>query len=247
MSGGRRALVTGGSRGIGRAIAAALTGAGYEVVILARDNPAIERAVADGAASAGRAVDVTDAGALAAAIAETGPFDLLVNNAGGAHTAPFAKTDLDTFRRLYALNVESAVAASQACLPAMLVAKRGRIVNIASTAGLKGFGYVSAYVAAKHALVGLTRAIALELAKTGVTVNAVCPGYTDTDLVAEGVRTIVAKTGRSEDDARAHFTASNPMGRLIAPEEVADAVLWLAGDGASAVTGQAIVVAGGEL
>lgn len=247
MSGGRRALVTGGSRGIGRAIAAALTGAGYEVVILARDGAAIERAVAEGVAGAGRAVDVTDSAALAAAIAETGPFDLLVNNAGGAHTAPFAKTDLDTFRRLFALNVESAVAASQACLPAMIAAKRGRIVNIASTAGLKGFGYVSAYVAAKHALVGLTRAVALELAKTGVTINAVCPGYTDTDLVAEGVRTIVAKTGRSADDACAHFTASNPMGRLIAPEEVADAVLWLAGDGASAVTGQAIVVAGGEL
>ncbi|MQT12616.1 SDR family NAD(P)-dependent oxidoreductase [Segnochrobactrum spirostomi] len=247
MRGGRRALVTGGSRGIGRAIAAALIGAGYEVVILARDGAAVDRAVADRAASAGRAVDVTDSAALAAAIADTGPFDLLVNNAGGAHTAPFAKTDLDTFRRLYSLNVESAVAASQACLPAMIAAKRGRIVNIASTAGLKGFGYVSAYVAAKHALVGLTRAVALELAKTGVTVNAVCPGYTDTDLVAEGVRTIVAKTGRSEDDARAHFTASNPMGRLIAPEEVADAVLWLAGDGAAAVTGQAIVVAGGEL
>ena len=243
----RRALVTGGGRGIGRAIAAALTGAGFHVTIIGRDGATLESAIAAGDAAVSHAVDVTDAPALSAFIAESGPFDTLVNNAGGASTGPFLKTDAAAFRAMYALNVESAVTAMQACLPAMTAAGFGRIINVASVAGLKGYPYVSAYVAAKHAIVGLTRALALEYARSGVTINALCPGYTDTDLVAGSVKTIAAKTGRSEQDARAHFEASNPMGRLIRPEEVADAALWLAGVGSSAITGQSIVIAGAEL
>ncbi|MFC7399742.1 SDR family NAD(P)-dependent oxidoreductase [Chelatococcus sp. GCM10030263] len=241
-----RALVTGGSRGIGRAIAATLTHAGHGVTILGRDPGPLGEALRDGVAVEAEAIDVTDANALSAFIGAR-PFDILVNNAGGAATAAFLKSDRDLLRRMLALNVESAAEAMRSALPGMIERGFGRVINVASTAGLKGYAYASAYAAAKHALVGLTRSVALEVAKSGVTVNAVCPGYTDTDLVAESVRGIVAKTGRSEVEARAHFERSNPLGRLIRPQEVADAVLWLTGEGAAAVTGQAIVVAGGEL
>ena len=244
--GSQKALVTGGSRGIGRAIAAALTQAGHEVTIVGRSRETLDEAVAAGVAAHGAALDVTDTAALRD-LAAAGAFDILVNNAGGAATGPFLKADLDAFRRMFALNVESTVAATQACLPGMIARGFGRVINIASTAGLKGYAYVSAYVAAKHAVVGLTKALALEVVRQGVTINALCPGYTDTDLVAGSVAGIVAKTGRSEAEARAHFENATPLGRLIRPDEVADAALWLAGPGAAAVTGQCIVIAGGEL
>ncbi len=241
------AVVTGGGRGIGRAIAAALTGAGWHVTILGRSEAPLRETVEAGEAGAWHVCDVTDAGALTATLRDLGPLDALINNAGGAETAPFARTDEDLVRRMLALNVESVFTATRAVLPAMIERGRGRIVSIASTAGLKGYAYVSAYVAAKHAVIGMTRALALESAKTGVTVNAVCPGFTDTDLVRGGVANIVAKTGRSEEDALASMTRVNPQGRLVEPREVADAVLWLCGTGAGAVTGQAIAVAGGEV
>ncbi len=242
----QRACVTGGSRGIGRAIAAALTSAGHEVTVLGRTAATLEAVVSAGEAHACAVVDVADADRLAA-IVGAGRFDILVNNAGGAETAPFARTGRDVFQRLFDLNVVGAVEAIRAALPHMVEARSGRIVNIASTAGLKGYGYVSAYVAAKHALVGLTKALAIEYARSGVTVNAICPGYTDTDLVAAGVEQIVARTQRSAADARAHFEASNPMGRLMRPEEVAQAAVWLAQPLSGGVTGQCIVVAGGEV
>lgn len=241
-----RACVTGGSRGIGRAIAAALAAAGHEVTILGRTAATLEAAVAEGAAHAFVALDVTDGARLAATVSE-GRYAILVNNAGGAETAPFARTGADSFRRLFELNVVSAVEASRAALPAMVAGGFGRIVNVASTAGLKGYGYVSAYATAKHALVGLTRALAVEYARSGVTANAICPGYTDTDLVAAGVDAITARTGRSARDARAHFESSNPMGRLMRPEEVARTAVWLADPLSGGVTGQCVVVAGGEL
>jgi len=243
----RKALVTGGSRGIGRAIAMALSAAGYEVTIMGRSESTLARAIKEGVARKSRAVDVTDEAALSAAVADGGPYHVLINNAGAAESAPFSATGLDLIRRMMAVNVESAFTASRAVLPGMTALGTGRIINVASIAGLKGYAYVSAYCAAKHAVIGLTRALSAELIKTRITVNVICPGYTDTDLIANAASAIAQKTSRSIEKAIDHFASTNPSGRLITPEEVANAALWLCSDGASAVTGQAITVAGGDL
>ncbi len=249
---GEHALVTGANRGIGAAIAAALSAAGADVTLLVRDRAA-GNAMAERLPGRSHVVvaSVTDAEAVRAAIDAAsnafGPITLCINNAGAAESAPFTRSDAALWQRMLDVNLMGAVHVTQAVLPAMLTAQHGRVIMIASTAGLVGYPYVSAYVAAKHAVVGLVRALARETATRGVTVNAVCPGFTDTDLVAESVSRIVATTGRTADDARAALTASNPQGRLVRSEEVADAVLWLCSRGASAVTGQAIAVAGGEV
>lgn len=243
----RRALVTGGSRGIGRAIACALTRAGYAVTIFGRSEDALKQAVEDGTAAAFSRVDVTDLDALRKATEAALPIAVLVNNAGGAVSAPFKRTDRDMVRCMLLLNAESAFETCRAVLPGMMDGGFGRIINVASTAGLKGYVYVSAYCAAKHALVGMTRALAQEVAANGITVNALCPGYTDTDLVTASAREISQRTGRSESEARAHFERSNPMGRLIRPEEVAAAAVWLISEEGASVTGQAIAIAGGEV
>ena len=164
-----------------------------------------------------------------------------------AESAPFAKSDAALFARMMDVNFMGVVHSIHAALPSMRTRPAGRIIAVASTAGLKGYAYVSAYVAAKHAVVGLVRALALELASTPITVNAVCPGFTDTDLVAGSIDNIMKKTGRSREQAVAELAKHNPQGRLVTPQEVADTVLWLCGTGASAVTGQAIAVAGGEV
>jgi 3-hydroxybutyrate dehydrogenase len=247
----RHALVTGGGRGIGRAIAAALTAAGVAVTITGRSEAPLREAVTQGHAVGYFTADVTDAGALSDGIkqaaAERGAIDILVANAGGAESAPFAKTGADTFRRMIDLNLMGTVHAAQAVIGDMTARKFGRIVVVASTAGLKGYAYVSAYCAAKHALVGLVRSLALETAKSGITVNAVCPGFTDTDLMRESITRITEKTGRSTDAALEEFTRQNPLGRLIAPEEVAAAVTFLCSDAASGITGTTMTVAGGEV
>jgi 3-hydroxybutyrate dehydrogenase len=218
--------------------------------VLGRDRAALDDAVAAGSAHFAVVADVADQAAVAAAIAEAAaraPIDILIANAGAAESAPFAKSDAALFRRMIDVNFMGVVYAVQAVLPAMKDRRYGRVVAVASTAGLKGYAYVSAYSAAKHAVVGLVRSLALELATSGVTVNAVCPGFTDTDLVAGSIDNIMKKTGRSREQAVAELAKHNPQGRLVTPAEVADAVLFLCGEGAGAMTGQAIAVAGGEV
>lgn len=248
---GKHALVTGGGSGIGLAIARALTAAGWLVTIAGRSEERLRTAVNSVPGLHSLSLDVTDAEAVRAAIRaladSQGPVQLLVNNAGGVTSAPFEKTSLESWRQTLDLNLMGAVHCTQAVLPQMRKSGWGRIVNIASTAGLIGFRYAGAYVAAKHAVVGLTKTLALELAKTGITVNAVCPGYTETGLVTDAIETIVKATDRSKTEVLANLVATNPQGRLIKPEEVAGAVLWLASENAAAVTGIALPIAGGEV
>lgn len=249
---GRHALVTGAAQGIGAAVALALAREGAQVTLLGRRlAPLAHLAATDPERLHAVAADVSDPAQLAAAFAAArerfGPLAILVNNAGQADTAPLERTSLALWERMLAVNLTGTLLGCQQALPDMRAAGWGRIVNIASTAGLKGYAYVSAYCAAKHGVIGLTRALALETARAGITVNAVCPGYTETALLREGIANVVAKTGRSEDDARAGFAAGNPQQRLVQPDEVADTVRWLCGSAASAITGQSIAVCGGEV
>ena len=244
------ALVTGGGRGIGREIAATLARAGATVTVLGRTRATLDDAIAAGAAHFAGVADVADQAAVGAAIAQAAsrqPIDILIANAGIAESAPFAKSDAALFRRMMDVDFMGVVHAIQATLPGMKDRPYGRIIAIASTAGLRGYAYASAYSAAKHAVVGLVRSLALELSNTRVTVNAVCPVFTDTDLLAGSIDNIMKKTGRSREQAAADLAKHNPQGRLVTPAEVADTVLWLCGEGAGAITGQAIAVAGGEV
>lgn len=246
---GQRALVTGGGRGIGRAIAAALTQAGAQVSILGRDEAALRDAVAAGAAADFATCDVRDESTVAAAISRLAGgqgFDIAIANAGAVETGPFLRSDAERFRRMLEINLIGTVNPFRAVLPGMQERRRGRLIAIASTAGHRGYAYVSAYAAAKHAVVGLVKSLALETARSGVTVNAVCPGYADTDMVAAGLDTIAAKTGKTREQALAEMVKDNPQGRLIAPEEVAAAVLYLCGPGSDAITGQSLLINGGE-
>jgi NAD(P)-dependent dehydrogenase (short-subunit alcohol dehydrogenase family) len=248
---GKHALVTGGGSGIGLATAKALAAAGWTVTLAGRNKAKLLAAAVISDAFRIAVTDVTNANDVQSTVRwateQHGPIRLLVNNAGGVTSAPFEKTSPKAWRDTLDLNLMGAVHGIQAVLPGMKAQGAGRIVNIASTAGLVGYRYVSAYVAAKHAVVGLTKALALELAKTGITVNAVCPGFTDTAIVASAVATIAKSSSRSTEEALATFTSTNPQGRLVKPEEVAAAVLWLASDAAQAVNGIALPVAGGEV
>jgi len=251
---GLHAAVTGGGSGIGAAIALGLLQAGARVTLMGRSAERLQTQAAllreqlcELGAVATQTVDVSDEASVAQAFAALGPVDILVNNAGQVQTAPLQRTSLAQWNEMLAVNLTGTFLCSRQVLPAMLERDHGRIINVASTAALTGYAYVAAYCAAKHGVLGLTRAMALEVAKRGVTVNAVCPGYTETDILSRAVDTVVSKTGRSAEEALAGFAASNPQGRLVQPEEVANAVLWLAQKGSLAMNGQAIAVCGGEL
>jgi NAD(P)-dependent dehydrogenase (short-subunit alcohol dehydrogenase family) len=273
---GRHALVTGGGSGIGAAIARALAAEKARVTLVGRRQEALDAIATELRSSRAKsrgarpdlsgerpsttlgtsevgvfAADITDpaqvAAAMQAARSANGPIDILINNAGAAESAPFHKLTLDAWRQALAVNLDALFLVTQAALPDLRAAEHGRVVTIASTAGLKGYGYTAPYVAAKHGAIGFTRALAAEFARTNLTVNAVCPGFTETEIVERSVETIKAKSGRTADEARAELARFNPQGRLIQPQEVADAVLWLCLPSSQSVTGQAIVVAGGEV
>lgn len=258
------ALITGAGSGIGAAIAQALCDRGFRVSLAGRSLQRLQdqaqrlRAQTPTAVLALVPMDVGDAQSVKAAVAQAqdqlGPIHILVNNAGQAQAQAFAQTDALLWQRMLDINLSGSFHVTQAVLPAMLKAASdaqaaipGRIINIASTAGLVGYSGVSAYVAAKHGVVGLTRALALELARSNITVNALCPGFTDTDIAAEAVRNIAAKTGQSQSQAQQTLCARNPQRRLVSPSEVAAAVLWLCAPGSGAINGQAIAIDGGEL
>jgi len=252
---GQHALVTGGARGIGAAIARALARAGAAVTLAGRQRDALDALAAELHAHGTRVhvvtMDVTDEGTVNAGFADAeaalGSVDILVNNAGAAESAPVSRMGRDHWDRMVGVNLTGAFLCCRAVLPGMLDREFGRIVNIASTAGLRGYAYVAAYTAAKHGVIGLTRALALETARRGITVNSVCPGYTETDMLQRTISNIQAKTGRTAGEARAELQRTNPQDRLIQPEEVAGAVVWLCSPGSESVTGQSIVVAGGEV
>jgi NAD(P)-dependent dehydrogenase (short-subunit alcohol dehydrogenase family) len=251
---GKHALVTGGARGIGAAIARQLLEHGARVSVVGRNAAALAATVAELQASGdvdGFTVDVGQGDSVTRAFdqarARFGSIAILVNNAGQAASAPFLKTDEAIWQQMLAVNLTGTFLCTREALPDMLAEKWGRVVNVASTAGLTGYGYVAAYCAAKHGVIGLTRSLALEVAAKGVTVNAVCPGYTETDMVKDAVANIVAKTGRSEAQAQAELAAGNPQKRLVQADEVAGAVLWLCLPASGAMNGQALAVAGGEV
>jgi NAD(P)-dependent dehydrogenase (short-subunit alcohol dehydrogenase family) len=252
---GKHAIVTGGGRGIGAAIADELARLGADLTLMGRDLARVEAHAAvlrdrHGVRAQPLACDVAEEDsvrdAFARARGELGDASILVNNAGQSAATPFADTPREVWDRMLAVNLTGTFLCTREVIPAMTTARWGRVVNVASTAGLRGYPKTAAYTAAKHGVVGLTRALALETAKLGITVNAVCPGYTDTDMAAAAVGNLVRELGKTEEEARKMITRVNPRGRLIDPAEVASAVGWLCSSAASGVTGQALAVAGGR-
>lgn len=246
----KHALVTGGSSGIGRAIALALAGEGIAVTICGRRRVELEKVAAEHPNMHALVADVTDEQSVAelytVAEAARGPFDVVVANAGIVSTAPAHKVSLDEWKRIVDVNLTGSFLTVKPALTGMIERRAGRIVFIASIVGLRGAAYVAPYVASKHGVVGLMKALAAELLASGVTVNAICPAYVETEMLERGVKRVMDKTGRSEEEARRSFVESNPNKRLIKSEEVAATAQWLISDAAISVTGQAIAISGGE-
>lgn len=242
---GKHALVTGGGSGIGKAIAVALAEAGARTTICGRRPEALQSTAARHDNIDARTADVTDPQSVAQ-LYSSGPFDIVIANAGGAESAPFEKISPALWNDTVNINLTGAFHAVQPAIAGMRARGWGRIIFVASTAGLKPYAYVAAYVAAKHGVIGLARALALETAKDGITVNALCPGFTETPMLERTIERIAATTTRSAAEARTALATNNPQARLIAPQEVADAVLWLCAEGSASITGQAISISGGE-
>ena len=243
---GRHVVITGGGRGIGAEIARRFAALGDRVTILARTRDEVER-VADEIGGYGVRCDVGEPASVEAAFMAAGPVDVLVNNAGIARSSPVLRTDVRVWDEHLKVNLTGAFLCSLKVLPSMASRGKGRIINVASVAGLKGYPYLAAYVASKHGLIGLTRALAAEYADKGVTVNAICPGYVDSPLLAQSVANIVEKTGRSAEEVRAELEAQSPQNRFFEASEVASMAVFLASDEAHGVNGQAIPICGGAL
>jgi NAD(P)-dependent dehydrogenase (short-subunit alcohol dehydrogenase family) len=247
---GKTALVTGGGRGIGRAIATVLAGHGARVVVAGRTVAELDE-TAHAVGGLALRMDAADRASVQAALEElaarAGRVDILVNNAGVAESAPFDRTTDAMWDWMMAVNVGSAFALCRALIPPMITAGWGRVINLASNAGLTGYAYSSAYCASKHAMIGMTRALAVEIARTGITVNSVCPGWVNTHMADEAVRRIAEKTGKGEEQARKALEAMSPQRRLVEPDEVAHVVAMLCSDQARSIHGQSIPVDGGQV
>jgi len=248
------AVITGAGSGIGAAIALKFASAGVKVTLMGRRHKKLLDTAAlfsEGQQSVCVVCDVTDHQSVETAFADAtkhfGPIDILVNCAGAAPTNAFHKIGIDEWKSIIDVNLHGVFSCTSQVINPMRERKSGRIINIASTSALKGYAYVSAYSTAKHGVLGLTRSLALETAKHGITVNAICPGFTDTDIIRDSVAKIVETTGRTEEQALKQFVSSNPQGRLITPEEIAETTVWLCMDGSDSITGQAISVSGGEV
>lgn len=248
---GRHAIITGGGRGIGAAIATKLDHLGAKITLMGRTEAALEQKCEELANARALRVDVTDENSVKQAFSNAGeafgPVNILVNNAGAADSAPLERTSQEIWSKMLDVNLTGLFYCSKAAIPSMKQAGWGRIINIVSTAGLKGYAYVSAYCAAKHGAIGLTRSLALEMVRTDITVNAICPGYTNTELLENSINNIMEKTGMNREKAEQQLKSSNPQNRFIEPEEVAATVAWLCLPGSESITGQSIAIAGGEI
>lgn len=242
---GKTAFVTGGGSGVGAVIALTLAEAGAMVTICGRRLEPLQAVAAKHSNITAVVCDITDESAISSVMANTAP-DIVIANAGASESAPFARTELAAFERMMSVNLTGTFLTLREATKAMKDKPWGRMIAIASTAGIKGYPYVAPYAAAKHGVIGMVKSVALELARKGITVNAICPGFLDTEMTERSIANIVEKTGRSPKEARASLEATNPMNKLVPPEDVAKIVLWLCGDGSDMVTGQSISVSGGE-